>query len=256
MNNTDLFDRTQFKQQAKLRLRKSGTLPVLITLIFYAIFFFINKESFQFDLPDFSSIENFSYSYSYNITPKDESLPLSGTTTLINHLLIGIFNIAFVKFYLDMRNKNPMEFQDFINGLTLWLKGILSHLWFLLWTILWSFLFFFPGLVKAFSYSQMNYILADFPDVSIPEAMKISMKITKGYKWDLFIMYLSFLGWMILSILTFGIGFLWLKPYMELSFANAYKFMLGNALNKNRVTMEELHPSYNTENQNGEQNGE
>ena len=87
----------------------------------------------------------------------------------------------------------------------------------------------------------MKYILAEFPDVSIPEAMKISMKITKGYKWDLFIMYLSFLGWMILSSLTFGIGFLWLFPYMNLSFANAYKFLLGNALNKNRITMEELY---------------
>ncbi len=250
MNNSDLFDRVQFKHQAKLRLRKSWGLPVLITLIFYAIFFFVNKDSFQFDLPDFSSIENFSYSYNYNLTPNTETSPLAWSTTIISQLLMGIFNIAFVKFYLDMRNKNPMEFQDFTNALTLWLKGILSHLWFMLWTILWSFLFFFPGIVKAFSYSQMNYILADFPDVSIPEAMKISMKITKGYKWDLFVMYLSFLGWMILSSLSFGIGFLWLKPYMELSFANAYKFMLGNALNKNRITMEELHhlQNENTEN--------
>ena len=209
---------------------------------------YLLSKNLQFDLPNFLSIENFSYSYNYNIAPKDEALPLSGTTAIINQILIGIFNIAFVKFYLDMRNKNPMEFQDFINSLTLWLKGILSHLWFLLWIILWSLLFFFPGLVKAFAYSQMNYILADFPDVSIPDAMKISMKITKGYKWDLFMMYLSFLGWMILSSLSFGIGFLWLKPYMDLSFANAYKFLLGNALNKNRITMEDLYPLQNNEN--------
>ena len=220
MNNSDLFDRIQFKQQAKLRLRKSWTLPVVITLIFYVMFFIINKDSFQFDLPDFTSIENFSYSYSFNLVPKDDAIPLSWTTSIINQILLGIFSIAFAKFFLDMRNKNPIEFQDFLNALSLWLKGILSHLWFMLWIILWSFLFFIPGIIKAFSYSQMKYILAEFPDVSIPEAMKISMKITKGYKWDLFIMYLSFLGWMILSSLTFGIGFLWLFPYMNLSFAN------------------------------------
>lgn len=241
MNNSDLFDRIQFKQQAKLRLRKSWTLPVVITLIFYVMFFIINKDSFQFDLPDFTSIENFSYSYSFNLVPKDDAIPLSWTTSIINQILLGIFSIAFAKFFLDMRNKNPIEFQDFLNALSLWLKGILSHLWFMLWIILWSFLFFIPGIIKAFSYSQMKYILAEFPDVSIPEAMKISIKITKGYKWDLFIMYLSFLGWMILSSLTFGIGFLWLFPYMNLSFANAYKFLLGNALNKNRITMEELY---------------
>jgi uncharacterized membrane protein len=67
------------------------------------------------------------------------------------------------------------------------------------------------------------------------------MKITKGYKWDIFMMYLSFLGWMILSMLSCGIGFLWLIPYMNLSSANAYKFLLENALEKNRITKEDLH---------------
>ena len=87
MNNSDLFDRIQFKQQAKLRLRKSWTLPVVITLIFYVMFFIINKDSFQFDLPDFTSIENFSYSYSFNLVPKDDAIPLSWTTSIINQIL-------------------------------------------------------------------------------------------------------------------------------------------------------------------------
>ena len=256
MNNSDLFDRIEFKHQARKRLRKSWTVPVLITLIFYVIFFMINKDTFEFSMPDFSNIENFSYSYSFNVSPSDENATLSLLTSLINIMIYGIFGIAFAKFYLDMRQKDKMQFQDFLNNLSMFVRGILGQLWMTLWIVLWSFLFFIPGIVKTFAYSQMHYILAEYPEVSVTEAMKISMKITKGYKWDLFIMYLSFLGWMILSILTFGIGFLWLKPYMELSFANAYKFMLGNALNKNRITMEELHPTYNTENQNGEQNGE
>ncbi len=241
MNNSDLFDRIQFKHQARTRLRKSWTVPVLITLIFYIIFFTINKDSFEFSLPDFSDIENFSYSYSFNVSQIEENQTIDFLTSIINIIITGIFGIAFAKFYLDMIKKDKMQIQDFINNLSLFTRGILGHLWFLLWTVLWSFLFFIPGIVKLFSYSQMNYILAEFPEVSVTEAMKISMKITKGYKWDLFVMYLSFLGWMILSTLSFGIGFLWLKPYMDLSSAYAYKFLLENALEKNRISKEDLH---------------
>ena len=241
MNNSDLFDRLQFKHQAKKRLKKSWTVPVLITLIFYIIFFMINKDSFEFSLPDFSNIENFSYSYSLNVATNDENTTLSLLTSLINILISGIFGIAYAKFYLDMIQKDKMQFQDFVNNLSMFVRGILGQLWMILWIVLWSFLFFIPGIVKTFAYSQMHYILAEFPEVSVTEAMKISMKITKGYKWDIFMMYLSFLGWMFLSMLSCGIGFLWLIPYMNLSSANAYKFLLENALEKNRITKEDLH---------------
>jgi uncharacterized membrane protein len=241
MNNSDLFDRTEFKLQAKKRLRKSWTVPVLITLIFYVVFFMVNKDSFKFSMPDFSNIENFSYSYSFNVSPTEDNATISLLTSLINIIIYGIFGIAFAKFYLDMRQKDKMQFQDFVNNLSMFTRGILGQLWMTLWTFLWSLLFFIPGIVKTFAYSQMHYILAEYPEVSVTEAMKISMKITKGYKWDIFMMYLSFLGWMILSILSSGIGFLWLIPYMNLSSANAHKFLLENALEKNRITKADLH---------------
>ena len=241
MNNSDLFDRIQFKHQAKKQLRTSWMVPVLITLIFFVIFFMVNKDSFEFSLPDFSNIENFTYSYYFNVSPSDDNTALNLLTSLINIMISGIFGIAFAKFYLDMIQKDKMQFQDFLNNLSLFVRGILGQLWMILWIVLWSFLFFIPGIVKTFAYSQMHYILAEFPEVSVTEAMKISMKITKGYKWDIFMMYLSFLGWMILSMLSFGIGFLWLIPYMNLSSANAHKFLLENALEKNRITKTDLH---------------
>ncbi|MEE0877952.1 MAG: DUF975 family protein [Treponemataceae bacterium] len=243
MNNSDLFDRIEFKHQAKKRLRNSWTIPVLITLIFYVIFFMINKDAFEFSMPDFSNIQNFAYSYSYNVSPSDENATISLLTSLVNIIIYGIFGIAFAKFYLDMTQKDKMQFQDFLNNLSMFTRGILGQLWMTLWIFLWSLLFFIPGIVKTFAYSQMHYILAEYPEVSVTEAMKISMKITKGYKWDIFVMYLSFLGWMILSMLSCGIGFLWLIPYMNLSSANAYKFLLENALVKNRITKADLHIS-------------
>ena len=57
---------------------------------------------------------------------------------------------------------------------------------------------------------------------------------------DIFVMYLSFIGWEILAALTFQIGQLWLRPYMNMTFINAYHAMLKNALDNNIIKAEDL----------------
>ena len=60
-------------------------------------------------------------------------------------VIYGIFGIAFAKFYLDMTQKDKMQFQDFLNNLSMFTRGILGQLWMTLWIFLWSLLFFIPG---------------------------------------------------------------------------------------------------------------
>ena len=62
--------------------------------------------------------------------------------------------------------------------------------------------------------------------------MGLSIKMMKGNKWKFFVIELSFIGWAILSALTFGIGFLWLIPYISLTQANFYRDLSFNYLNK------------------------
>ena len=66
-------------------------------------------------------------------------------------------------------------------------------------------------------------ILTEDEGVGVMEAIEMSFNITKGYRWKYIIMNLSFIGWMIVSFLTFGIGMLWLQPYMMLTFYLFYK---------------------------------
>lgn len=77
-------------------------------------------------------------------------------------------------------------------------------------------------IIISIALAQVPYIILE-NDISVIEAMKISIKMMKGYKWKYFVLYLSFIGWAILSVLTFGIGFLWLYPYITLTFTNFYK---------------------------------
>jgi uncharacterized membrane protein len=91
-----------------------------------------------------------------------------------------------------------------------------------LFVLLWSLLFIIPGIIASLSYSMAFYIMADDDSIRPKDALKKSKKMMYGYKWKLFCLGLRFLGWIILSILTIGIGFLWIAPYMQVSMAKFY----------------------------------
>ena len=92
-----------------------------------------------------------------------------------------------------------------------------------LFTFLWALLLIIPGIMKAFSYALTPYIIMDESELTARQAITRSCEIMEGRRWKLFCLYLSFIGWGILSLLTFGIGFLWLVPYMNASIAAFYE---------------------------------
>ena len=92
-----------------------------------------------------------------------------------------------------------------------------------LFTFLWALLLIIPGIMKAFSYALTPYILLDEPELSARQAITRSCEFMQGRRWKLFCLSLSFIGWGILSLLTLGIGFLWLAPYMNASIAAFYE---------------------------------
>lgn len=119
-------------------------------------------------------------------------------------------------------------------------RNIGGVLWMQLFIFLWSLAFIIPGIVKAIAYSLTPYLLAD-TKVGATEAIKISMRMTKGYKLDIFVLQLSFLGWMLLSLLTCGLlQYLYVSPYMNTSMAGMYETLKQNALDTGIVSPEEL----------------
>ena len=88
---------------------------------------------------------------------------------------------------------------------------------------LWSLLFIVPGIIKAYSYAMVPYILEDRPELSAEETILLSMKMMEGHRWQLFCLHLSFIGWAFLCIFTLGIGYLFLKPYVLTAQADFYE---------------------------------
>ena len=92
-----------------------------------------------------------------------------------------------------------------------------------IFVFLWTLLLIIPGIIKGFAYSLVPYILVDKPELSANEAINLSIKMMKGHKFDFFWLCLSFIGWILLAILTFGIGLFWLMPYMYTAYAAFYQ---------------------------------
>lgn len=99
---------------------------------------------------------------------------------------------------------------------------VLTYLIVLIRILLWSLLLIVPGIIAAYSYSQVFFILADHPEYSASEAIEESKRIMMGNKWRYFFLTFSFIGWAFLAVLTLFIGYFFLTPYMNVSFAKFY----------------------------------
>lgn len=87
--------------------------------------------------------------------------------------------------------------------------------------------FVIPGIILTLSYSLVPIILIKKPELGIVETLKYSREKMQGHKLDTFVLGLSFIGWAILGTLTFGILYIWLYPYMQLTFTKFYLNILG-----------------------------
>lgn len=92
-----------------------------------------------------------------------------------------------------------------------------------LFIYLWSLLFLIPGIIKSYSYAMAPYIWSDNRNMSVFDAITQSRKMMAGHKWELFVLQLSFLLWWLLAGITCGIAMLYVRPYMEMTFANFYE---------------------------------
>ncbi len=148
-----------------------------------------------------------------------------GSSFVIGAILVeGLLFVPFSAIFLSLVRcqKSTVEITDLFKlpenmGDTI-LLALLKNVF----IALWSLLFFIPGLIKIYSYSMAYYIKIDHPDYDWKRCIDESRVLMNGKKWKLFCLDLSFIGWMLLSIFTFGIIMLWISPYMEAAHANFY----------------------------------
>lgn len=93
---------------------------------------------------------------------------------------------------------------------------------------LWSLLFVIPGVIKAYEYRMVPYLLAEHPEMSSGEIFARSKEMMQGNKWDTFVLDISFVGWVLLSGITLGILYIfWVGPYIAATDAALYHRISG-----------------------------
>lgn len=97
-----------------------------------------------------------------------------------------------------------------------------------------------PGIYWEYCYELVPYLLAENPYMSATRAMELSKEMMEGEKWNFFILKLSFFGWLLLCVFTFGIGGFFLEPYMQATYAEFYAAMRSKALAMGMTTTDEL----------------
>lgn len=154
--------------------------------------------------------------------------PASG---LIGIILAGPMALGLSIFSLALARNQQARFEQIFDGFFHFGTSLAAYLLMVLFVILWTLLLIIPGIIAALSYSLTFFILADDPSIGPMEAIDKSKKMMYGFKWKYFCLALRFLGWAILCLFTLGIGFLWLIPYMQVSFANFYDDVKANQAN-------------------------
>lgn len=168
-------------------------------------------------------------------------IPILGQ--IINILITGPIAIGFAIFALALSRKQEAKFSQVIDGFQKFGTGVCTYLLQLIFVFLWMLLLIIPGIIAQLSYAMTYYIIAEDDKIGPLDAITKSKQMMNGNKWKLFCLQFRFLGWTLLCVLTFGIGFLWLIPYMMISFAQFYDDLkVINAEVETEVQDTEQHP--------------
>ena len=157
-------------------------------------------------------------------------LPAASSIAVIGLIILGPLVVGQAIYLIDMieNGTDGKKIELLIEGFKRsFVNSFLAALLRALFTFLWSLLFIIPGIIKSFAYAMTPYIIAEEPEIDAMAAIAKSQEMMKGHKMELFFLHFSFIGWYLLAALTFGVGFIFLLPYVQTAEANFYIELRG-----------------------------
>ena len=164
-------------------------------------------------------------------------LSILTTLFIIQPVTVGM-NRWFIRSREDRNISLSMCFSVFKKGS--YLKTVRAMAYSMFFLFLWSLLLYIPAIIKSYAYRMIPYIIADNPGIGAKRALKLSCRMTKGHKFEIFILDVSFIGWYILGVLACCIGTYAVVPYQLATNAELYDELKRDAVAKSLCTMEEL----------------
>lgn len=130
---------------------------------------------------------------------------------------------GFTVYFLNLIRNLDINYERLFDGYKDFVRIFLAQFLVGLCVFIGTLLFIVPGVIVALMLSQTGFILKDNPQMSATDAMKLSKQMMDGHKSELFMLLLSFIGWLLLAMLTLGLGLLLLAPYYYSTLAHYYE---------------------------------
>ncbi len=219
------LDRKQLKAEAKDRLTRAKVNPYGFTLVYLIVSAVLGALSFyaslprmienidQMQIPELSlALRDSLYVSFFSKLPALPSGPAAFIGILV-WLMAVLLRAGVVLYHLGVFRGEERPFSTLFEGFGIAGKVIVLALLESIFVFLWSLLFVIPGIIAIYRYRFALYSLCEDPELSSSAALRRSKQLTRGFKWQLFVLDLSFIGWEILAGMTGHILDIWLDPY-------------------------------------------
>lgn len=154
-------------------------------------------------------------------------------------LLVPLLIPGLCVFSLNLvRGTNP-DITNLVSTYKNYLNALVAYVLYGVILVVGYFLFIIPGIIFTYMLSQIFFIIADNPQIEAIDILKKSTQMMKGHKWKLFCLHLSFIGWILLSVITMGIAFIWVGPYIKTANTIFYE-NLKSLTDKNTIEVDPL----------------
>lgn len=137
----------------------------------------------------------------------------------------GAIEVGLAGYFLNLTRGGERKFENLFDGFSLcFVNSLVANLLYGILVFL-GFLVIVPGIILALGWSQYAYVLREEPELGGWESLERSKALMKGHKGELFVLLLSFFGWGLLTVVTFGLAAFYVHPYMKATMAGYYDYL-------------------------------
>ena len=226
-----MFIRRELKEKAKVAFKRNYWVCVITALILGWL-----VDSSVVEIKTQTQYEMGYYTTGQTISFLNIPLTNASITVVLSAIVAGLLISIFISNVLQVGGcrvfvqnaDEPADFRELLYGFNKQFYKNIVYVQFIkeLKVFLWSLALIIPGIIKAYEYFMVPYILAENPEMSEKEALALSKEMMDGYKWKTFVLQISFILWVILNVFTFGIaGIFYVNPYIHATNAELFQWL-------------------------------
>ena len=152
---------------------------------------------------------------------KGSSVDLDLSNSIITFLMTPI-SVGYSLYVLNFVRGKEFKIEDLFSKikyiLPIWAIVIIIDIF----TSIGFIFLIIPGIIISLMFAMSSYVMAD-SDIKVDKVLKDSADLMKGHKWDYFVFSLSFIGWILLCVITIGIALVYVEPYILVAEALYYE---------------------------------